>query len=337
LYYLKLCFILNEVDTDSFECEAIFIRCVVDNIWERSIPFFRISKSDLSEIFHKYDANLRIYSYEEVGIGCRNSNYTIKTNNGYYFLRIFPPDNNGYLNEKAVCNILHNKINIPEMYFISEFENRGCLIYEYINSKTLQSKFLDNVRLENDIIRQVAKSAAIIHNFKGDEFIGLKKIDVPPFFEWYDLFLSNTRAAERIGHETVKKVQRFIADSESKLHEIDKYQSFIHGDFRPANMLIDNQNIVFIVDWEFPGNGHTLADIGQFFRYRGCFDNEHLLVFETEYNKHASVRLPHDWYELSRLRDLVNPLQMIGANDELPLKYQDLKSIILDTLEYFGY
>jgi aminoglycoside phosphotransferase (APT) family kinase protein len=140
-----------------------------------------------------------------------------------------------------------------------------------------------------------------------------------------------------MGPETVTRVHRLIRDSRSKLREIDRYQGFIHSDFRPANMLLDKQNRVYIVDWEFPCSGHILGDIGQFFRYRSCFDAEHLVVFEREYNRQAAVTLPPNWYELGRLRDLVNPLQMLGDNNELPSKFQDLKHIILATLEYFGY
>jgi len=309
----------------------------MDNNWERSIPFIPISRADLAEIFHKYDAHLAILSCTEVSMGCRNSHYKVNTNNGSYFLRIFPPGDNRYRNEQPVFNVLYDKINLPKLHFVSEINGRGCLIYEYINAVSLQSRCSANVRLENGIVCQVAKSAAIMHNFRADDFSGLIEMDTPPFCEWFDLFLSDHKTVERMGNETVQRVRRLIADSASKLREIDRYQSFIHGDFRPANMLLDHQNQVFIVDWEFPGGGHSLADIGQFFRYRGCFDNEHLSVFETEYNAQAAVSLPRDWYELSRLRDLVNPLQMMGDKAEMPLKYHDLKNIILDTLELLGY
>ena len=47
--------------------------------------------------------------------------------------------------------------------------------------------------------------------------------------------------------------------------------------------------------------------------------------------------MPSDWYQLSKLRDLVNPLQMLGAKENLPQKYADLKNIVLNTLAFFGY
>jgi thiamine kinase-like enzyme len=309
----------------------------LDDNWERAIPFFNIQKSELTEICNRYDAGLRINSYKALRTGCRNSNYAVKTNKGDYFLRIFPPGDSAYLNEKTVNKILLDKINIPRLYFASEFKNRGCLIYGYIDSVPLQSRLADKARLKDDIVRQAAKSAAVIHGFKGDDFPGLTKNGYPPYAEWYELFLSNVKAVSRLGHETVKRVRRLVAENGPKLREIDKHQSFTHGDFRPANMLLDDKNTVYIADWEFAGEGHTLGDIGQFFRYRRYFDDNHLSVFKEEYDKHARVRLPGDWYALSRLRDLVNPLQMIGGDTERPLMFQDLKNVVLDSLEYFGY
>jgi thiamine kinase-like enzyme len=121
------------------------------------------------------------------------------------------------------------------------------------------------------------------------------------------------------------------------LYEIDKYISFTHSDFRPANMLIDKSNSIWIVDWEFSGFGHSLGDIGQFFRYENNFNQKQIRMFQEAYNSSSNRILPSDWYELSKLRDLVNPLQMLGAKENLPQKYTDLKNIVLNTLVFFGY
>jgi thiamine kinase-like enzyme len=309
----------------------------VDDIWERSIPFFTLTPAELAAIFHQYDASLELLSWQPVLNGCRNSHYIVETGRGRYFLRLFPPSDRSYLNEAAVNHLLRSQVAAPELYYVAQFQKRGCLIYEFIDAVSLQSRFRDKLRLDNEIIRQVAHQAAAIHNFKAADFRGLTPLDLPPFNTWFESFLSNTQAASRLGPTTVQKVRRLIKDKAAQLAEIDRYQTFIHSDFRPANMLIDDQNRVYIVDWEFPGNGHSLADIGQFFRYRDSFDQEHLSVFESEYNRRALAPLPDDWSGLSRLRDLVNPLQMIGAGQELPLKYHDLNNLILATLEFFGY
>lgn len=308
----------------------------MDNFWERSIPLYNIDLTEIKRIFHDFNNKLAVLSYHEVNIGCRNSNFIVDTNLGTYFLRISPPNDNGYVNEKAVLRLLKNIINIPTLYYTAIYKNRICLIYAYINTVSLQSICSDCTHFNNDIIRQVARSAALIHNFKGESINEFTKLDLPPYSTWYELFLNNSNASRRLGNEIVKRVKRLVSENETNLYIIDSFKSLIHSDFRPANMVIDNNNMVFFVDWEGAGMGHTLADIGQFFRYRNCFDEEQFSLFETEYNEYATVHLPKNWFDLSKLRDLVNPLQMIGANEELPMKYEDLQCIILDTLEYFG-
>lgn len=306
-------------------------------MWERSIPIYRITLKEINDIFSQFDRNCVVSNYREVKIGCRNSNYIVITNYGSFFLRICPPGDTGYINEKAVFNTFYGIINIPQLYFISEIGGRVCLIYEYINSVSIQSMYSYDKRLDNTIVRRVGKISAILHSYSVSDIAGLVKQNFPPYLTWYDLFLENSNAVGRLGNETVSRVRNLIKDKQTELHEIDKRIAFIHSDFRPANMLICDNNEIYITDWEYANIGHTLGDVGQFFRYRKCFDSDHLSVFEEEYNKHAVIYLPQEWYSLSILRDLVNPLQMIGSEGDRPHLYEDLKNIINDTLEYFRY
>lgn len=161
--------------------------------------------------------------------------------------------------------------------------------------------------------------------------------DYPPYITWYDLFMNNAIAQRRMGKGLVSRLKKLILDKSSEIAEIDDFRGFIHSDFRPANMLVDKNDSVYIVDWEYACFGHILADIGQFFRYHTFFSPELLLCFEEHYNKLSDRKLRSNWYALSKLRDLVNPLQMLGTEGEQPNKDTDLIEIILGTLNYFGY
>ncbi|WP_202708866.1 aminoglycoside phosphotransferase family protein [Sporosalibacterium faouarense] len=308
----------------------------MDHLWERSIPLYKISKYDLNSIFHNFNSST-VLKFQPINIGCRNTNYIVQTNSGKYLLRICPLNDEGFKNEVAAFKALYDLVNMPKLLSITKVNENSCLIYEYIESMSMQSLLLENQILENNVISQVARSAAIIHNLNEDDISGLNELDLPPFDTWYDLFLNNDFAAKRLGADTVNRVKKLVTDHNQLILQIDLYNSFIHCDFRPANMLINKEDKVFFVDWEYAGFGHTLADIGQFFRYEHCFNKEQKRLFEKEYNSVAKIKLPRNWYDLSKLRDLVNPLQMIGSNRELPQKFRDLKGIVIDTLEYFGY
>lgn len=310
----------------------------MDNLWERSIPFYNIGIKDVKNIFIEYDKHFEVSDLISIKVGCRNSNYKICTNKGPFLLRICPIGEISYKKEKRVSEMFYEHLKIPKLLFVSEnnITQRICLIYEYIDGSSMQEKLRKRSKFEDDFIAQVAESAACLHNFdaiNNGEFDN----DYPVFSTWYDLFLEKEIVTERIGNQIKERVKKLILDKKDDLKRIDNYISFIHSDFRPANMIIDKKNSIWIVDWEFSGFGHSLADIGQFFRYSNCFEPAQINKFELIYNSFSKRMLPSDWYELSKLRDLVNPLQMLGAEENLPRKYTDLKNLILDTLGFFGY
>ncbi|MBD7911588.1 phosphotransferase [Clostridium cibarium] len=310
----------------------------MDNVWERSIPFYNLSIKEITAIFTEYDKNFEILNYTPIYVGCRNSNYKIHTNKGYFLLRVCPLKDISYKKERFISELFYGYINVPKLLFVSEnnITQRICLIYEYVNGNSMQEMLIQKGKLEDRIIVEVAESASYIHNcniLNKDEFHD----DYPPFLTWYDLFLEKEIVTERIGKEIKERVKTLIADKKRDLYEIDKYISFIHSDFHPANMIIDKNNRIWIVDWEFSGFGHSLGDIGQFFRYENSFNQRQIEMFEKAYNSSSNRVLPSNWYGLSKLRDLVNPLQMLGAKENLPQKYIDLKNIVLNILVFFGY
>lgn len=310
----------------------------MDNLWERSIPFYNIGIKEIAVIFTEYDKYIEILNYSPINVGCRNSNYKVNTNKGYFLLRVCPLNDSSYKKEITISELFSDGLNVPELLFISEnnITQRICLIYEYINGNSMQEILMQRGKCEDNIIIQVAESASYIHNY---DVINKSEFNnnYPPFLTWFDLFLENEIAVKRIGKDIKERVKKLVVDKKIYLYEIDKYISFTHSDFRPANMLIDKNNSIWIVDWEFSGFGHSLGDIGQFFRYENNFDEKQIKIFEEAYNNSSKKTLPSNWYELSKLRDLVNPLQMIGAKEDLPQKYADLKNIILNTLVFFGY
>ena len=310
----------------------------MDNFWERSIPFYNLQANEMTKIFNEFKKGLTIFDFAPINVGCRNSNYKVRTDKGTFLLRICPPHEENYKKEEIISKVFSNIINVPELYFVSEnnFLKRAYLIYDFIDGVSMQHMILNHGKVENDIIRQVAESAAYIHNspIKNE---GQFYNDYPPFLTWYDLFLKEENVLMRLGDDLIIRIKRLIENKKEELSEIDKYNSFIHSDFRPANMIVDKYNKAFIVDFEYSVFGHTLADIGQFFRYSKYFLYEQFKEFEEVYNSYSAWKLPPNWIELSKLRDLVNPLQMLGEKQNLPNKYADLKEIVIDTLEYFNY
>lgn len=315
----------------------------MDDVWERSIPFFELNLEQVTALCQEHDCQVHVTSATPVYIGCRNSNYVVDTNHGKMLLRICPERDNSYKLERALDSVLDPDIRRPKLLFasVNNYTGRPCLLYEYVDAVSLQTAISGGRRPTAEMVTQVAHYAAKIHNSLAYVEIGLMDgsltiaTKLPPFHTWYELFMGeNTQS--RLGPDIIRRLRLLLAENREMLDEIDRHYCLVHGDYRPANMLIDERGTITIVDWELASAGHPLADVGQFFRYTRCFDQTHVCVFGAAYNGVARNRLPDNWFQLAKLRDLVNLLQMMGGRQEQPRKQQDLREVILDTLDIFG-
>ncbi len=308
---------------------------MLDLDWERSIPITDVKFDELKNIFTEYDKALTVTDFSAIQLGCRNSNFIVSTNKGKFLLRIAKISDLN--NENIAYEIVKDKINVPNLLFHTSNNKAKIFIYQYINGVSLQKIIIKNNHCDNTSLEQVARTAAIIHNTPKEKTIRLSEFDVPPFKMWFQYFLDNSTVKSQLHTELFERIKRLVLDKQEFIPEIDDYQSFIHCDFRPANMLVDENKQVFIVDWESACTGHSLADIGQFLRYRSYFKDTHIKLFEQTYNTFANRKLPDNWFELSLFRDLVNPLQLLSSNQEAPFRNSDLINIIKESLAYWGY
>lgn len=304
----------------------------MDLRWERSISIFNITFNEVEKIFKDFLPSLIVKEYKLVTIGGMNSNYIVSTNKDNYFLRITPKASKGYKNELRSYLILKDIVNVPAPLYFRTYNNYNIIIYEYINGVSLQG-----VSFTDKIIKQVAEDIAKIHNVSKDVYSKFELFEYPPFEIWYDLFLDNERTRKRLGDDIVNRIKKLIISKNKELKIIDSYKGYTHSDFRPSNMMITKEGNIFYIDWEFGNYGHILGDIGQFFRFDEDFSKDKINIFAEKYNETSKFNLPENWYELSKLRDLVNPLQMLGSEAEAPIKYRDLKNIVMKTLNLFGF
>ena len=303
----------------------------MDINWERSLPYYDLTQTELLTVFPRFK-NTKLLALERITIGCRNTNYLLTTIKSKYLVRICSVKSALISNEIAFNHNLTKIINCPQLLDYCFKDKKYFMLYQFIAGTNL-SHYLINNELSRMNIIHIAEMLAKTHSFQPPEDVKLEKLDLPPFESWYEYFLSHQVAAKLLGNRRIREIKKFVRNNPLLLTQIVNYSSFIHSDFRPANMIITSKQEIYIVDWEYCGLGHSLADIGQFFRYRACFNSWHKELFAKTYNQFSLKKLPNNWYLLARLRDLINPLQMLG-NVEKKLHMQaDLLNVVDNILE----
>ena len=310
--------------------------------WERTLPFLKINREITENLFRGVLNKDDIITIEPIDEGCRTSNYIITTiDNKRYLLKIFLSYEQKYKKECKILNdILKNKIPVQEICKFDRsniIENRYYVIYEYVEGITLSQFLNDGDIISKNIIREIAHTLANIHKLKF-KYIGFLDEDLSinnklkPLNQWYNDFLTH-RVEERLGQELTRKIKLLINDYKEQLIILDNDSRLVHGDFQCTNILVNNNKLSGIIDWEFAMAGHPISDIGQFFRYEEYFNENLISLFEDEYRKKSDYILPENWYKLCKVRDLANLVQLLGFEENMPNKYREIKTIIMKTLE----
>ena len=305
----------------------------MDEQWERSLPLYPLAEEEALALMRRWDNGIQRAELMPIAVGCRNSNFHVTTERGEYLLRLCPPGTIYWRTEKAVQSALAESGIAPRLMACLEGPgNRPALIYEWIPSVSLLAMQRQG-RIPRALIRQAAACAAVIHRTPPPE--GMAAEPVPPIGQWTPLFLRNPRTKARLGDSLANRVRAVVDRHSGMLKQIDALQGLIHGDFRPANMIVDDRRRLYVADWEAARVGHILADIGQFFRYRRMFTAEDESVFDKAYQAAGGPALPPDWRRMSRLRDMMNPLQLLGVPVDAPRRDRDLVALVEDTVSFF--
>ena len=307
--------------------------------WERTLPFVNIDTESVKELFSDIDNDIKeIKLIEE---GCRTTNYIITSKEKKYLLKIFFSDEQDYKKEQILLKRMRAEgIPVQEVYKICKNKylgNKLYGIYEYIEGISLSKYLKSGQKVPVEIVRQCAEILGKIHKHKFER-IGFfnENLEIsehlPPVKEWYELFITE-RVINRLGEDTVDRIRAIVNKYEDQLDNLDKDLRLVHGDFQGTNILINNNNVTCILDWEFTMSGHPLADIGQLFRYDQYYDEYLIKEFEKCYRLNSDYVLQDNWYNLSKLRDMINLIQIINNKGNMPNKIKSIRSIMKKIIE----
>lgn len=255
--------------------------------------------------------------------GITNKNFLVIDGSEKFFVRIGDdiPQHLVFRSNEVQASKAASKIGIcPKLLFY----NKSIQVFNYIDGKTFNSEDIKN-NLYN--ITKLIKS---VHTKIPDQLIGQSVIFwVFHVIKNYKNYLDNHKSSYiKILPDLLKKAQTL--ENISSPFEI----VFSHNDLLPANF-IQNQEKVWLIDWEYAGFNTPLFDLGGLASNNNFSENEEKYLLENYFEKKLSSELLVKYKAIkcaSLLRETMwSMVSEITSNIEF-----DYKSYSADNLSKFN-
>ncbi len=281
-----------------------------------------------NKLISEFDSSMEVESVEFMPRGKSTSNYKLhfKGTKEILLIRIMPVKDKTCFKELVIYQYLKDLIPIPEVYLVNDTCNiidKPYQIVEFIEGVRLSESIEQTHEFNSTLIAEIAEKLALIHRtiYDREGFLSpdmeLNSL-LPPILTWYDHFL-DLKAGERLGKELKDAVSKHVKNNAELLKEMTQQFVLSHGDFRPNNIMVLNDKITGIMDWEGALSAPVYFDLGQFYRNDEFFPRKTERIFLESYNNVSLFPLKDNWKEKARLMDLVNLLCLLDLPEENPI------------------
>lgn len=229
---------------------------------------------------------IKIRSISEVEDSHSSTVYKCNLLNGENVFLKIPYTKLKYQRELEAYEILQGKVAIPEMldYWSGDAECPGAFMLSELKGQSLTTKASPTIAF------QVGSLHAAMHN--------VQPSDVQVLTGVKNEFLNWSNFIERQFYSFAEDV-RGVLDNNLYKRAIEKFEemkerlpssdgpSFIHMDFRPANIIIDGHKVSGVIDFESVRFGSTEVDFTKIYRDFLCFD---ITLYQAYQEGYTSIR-----------------------------------------------
>jgi tRNA A-37 threonylcarbamoyl transferase component Bud32 len=284
-----------------------------------------IDKKTAQKLFSIYNPKAEVVHLQLIPEGMSTSNYIIHLQNTplKYLLKIYPENGGNSAVEVASYQYAKQYVNVPQIHLFNRNKKvfyRPYLIMDYVDGMSLSAYVNHHRRFPDKIAYNIGSKLALLHHREYETMALLNEnLDIQkallPIAILHEYYL-NGIAGSHISSAVKDDVLKFISANKEMLKRLELIFVFSHGDFGPQNILIDNQDNVWFIDFEYSLAAPIYYDIGKFFRSRESM-NPYMVPstyenFISGYNAVAKHPVPDDWIKLALLIDITSMLALIN-------------------------
>lgn len=135
-------------------------------------------------------------------------------------------------------------INVPKIKEVTTIEGKWAIVSEYIKGKTLAQLIEENESKKDEYLNRFVEIQINVQNNKCPLLTKLKD-----------------KMNRKITLADISATVKY--DLHTRLESTSKGNSLCHGDFNPSNIIIDENDKAYIIDWSHATQGNPAADVAR--------------------------------------------------------------------------
>ncbi len=267
---------------------------------DRRFPIVAFNPRIFSEFFGTETNSLHAHLLDG---GACNSNYLVQCSKGKFVCRIHSRGSPEL--EKSILDLVSDRIPTPQVLWTGD----GVSVMTYIEGQ----HFKPTTKLARDAGRMIGRISAITFSRPGQVLPHGEIVDFEgwsSFKEGLSSLLHHPSVKAFLDEQTVSELRDFIDAHRSYWEFFDRGRNLVHSDFRPDNILVSDDAIVGVLDWEFAHSGSSYMDMGNLMRHIP-------MEWQKDFGiglREEGVDLPEDWVFRASLIDLASHLDFLTSN-----------------------
>ena len=310
----------------------------------RILPIVELDRAEFDSVFASIVAGASLREIELVQGGLVNTVYRVTTSTGTYALRLYADHelhsgDEQFEREVALLSRLGaaTGVPMPRIAIADASRTRAptpYVVYPWIDGVTLNDCRHNHgaaalTSLADPLGRVLASTAALAIPLT-------QSLTIEGALIGADAGLSSRLVRNRLGPESADALRALFDVNQVMLLALDEHRALVHGDFGGRNVLVHQARdatwyVSGVIDWDAAAIASPLWDVGSLFRYASRYPLDFRERFARAYRA-AGGRLPDEWWRLSRLIDATRVVRILGEEHELPVVFDECRSIVADLI-----
>ena len=309
---------------------------------ERSIQNIELDYSQLLSLVRRaFPDCQKLDDWKILSGGALNTAYEIQIENKAFVLRLYVRDRLHCKTEKEIYRLIDGRVSTPKLLYTDEsHQPYSFSIFEFVSGSHVSEV---SKKHKTSLCYELGSVLASIHAFKFTkaglfgEGLSIKHpfeaASSPYFEEAFSVLSTGKNVRHRLGDELTDETLKFMQKNKDFFPTVKDNICLTHSDFKPVNLLYNNDGRVFVLDWEFAHAGIGILDFSILLRHRNQFPLD--LNALTQGYTDSGGHLPDEWLRSALITDFVNIMTLLDSPPERPNLFRQLKKAIQFTINHW--